>query len=402
MEKIFVTKSVVLSIFIISLCLRLSMWIQRENGIDLFSLPSYKNHSESNNASIHAMFSFENITYDQIPYKIFRKWNKPFPCFVPIEEKEVDEKARDGKFNGLLYIKVPKTGSSTLAGINLRIAHRHVPSNMNVKRCSCTYGHHKAERLNLPHRSKNTTFLWTVVRQPTSQIISRFFHFRVGRKKVLPNLINFKSFVKTKDVGEDAQARYVSPRILTLNDTKTEERRIETTQEIINHYDFMGITERLDESLVALRWTLGLNAGDILHVSSKVNGGYDDGRYNRTCVKIPPPMLSEEMKTYISSQEFKDELMLSEKLYKAVNKSLDLTIQNIGQEVFAKALEEHRNSMVLVNQICAPTTIFPCSKDGKIQFSLSKNSCYNSDNGCGYHCLDDNFLNETLNTAFSL
>lgn len=340
---------------------------------------------------------------DGIPCKTFKKWNYPIPCFKPVRN-DMWGKANTLK-GGLIYIKTPKTASSTLAGINLRIAHRHIPPNSEFKRCASTYRHHKYYKFQEYNLPKNTTFVWTVIREPTSQYISLFFHLRVGRKHDKPNLINFKKYLyKTFNKTTPPQVRFISHRLpLTSHDIADEISKKNVVQEIIDKYNFIGVTDRLDESLVALRLILGLDAGDILHVSAKISGGYDDGAGGNKCVKIPSSAnLTEDIKTYVSSDvEFNEILSIPKLLYKAANKSLDLTIQNtIGQERFNKALMEHKYLMSLVNEKCAPKAIFPCSKDGEHQ--KSGKDCYYMDAGCGYHCLDELYLNETNNAYNTL
>lgn len=251
------------------------------------------------------------------------------------------------------------------------------------------------------HLSPTTTFYLYLLGEPTSQYISEFFHFRVGRRRVKPTLDKFKIYLnKQYNKTNPPQVNYISHRLpLTSYDISTKSSKKELVQEIINEYNFIGIFDRLDESLVALQLLLGLNAGDILYVSSKVSGGYDDGAAGHKCVKIPSSAnLSQDIKSYISSDEnFNEMLSIPKLLYKAANKSLDLTIQNIiGQEKFNKALDEHRYLMSLVNEKCAPNATFPCSKDGEHQ-KKSGNDCYYIDSGCGYHCLDELYLNETNN-----
>jgi hypothetical protein len=49
-------------------------------------------------------------------------------------------------------------------------------------------------------------------------------------------------------------------------------------------YDFLALTERLDESLVAMQLLLGLPVGDILSTSSKVGNGY--ACVGRKCYRV--------------------------------------------------------------------------------------------------------------------
>lgn len=367
-----------------------------------------KDAFSSTDTKINRGLSISSSPITETQHKVFKIWdNKQFPCFDPQSiagqdfernSLKIKQEAEAENLKGLIYIKVPKTASSTLSGINLRISSRHIPSNSNMLHCACTFHHHRASDLNLYKRSRVETFLWTIMRQPASQFISKFFHGHVARHGAEANIEEFKFFFNKKfhhHEFDPPQIDFISPRLLTLDDLKSKGAREDTVREIINEYDFMGVTERLDESLVALQLILGLDAGDILYVSAKVNGGYDDGAYQNKCFKIPPSILSKEMKEFTYSPEWRKRFAFPTMLYEAVNKSLDLTIENIGQDVFAKALKEHRYLMSLVNDKCAPTAIFPCSKEGVLQTSKSNSNCYWSDSGCGYPCLDQLYLNFT-------
>ena len=46
---------------------------------------------------------------------------------------------------------------------------------------------------------------------------------------------------------------------------------------LIPSYDFIGISERFDDSLVVLKLLLGLQTSDMLCVPTKTSGNYDDG-----------------------------------------------------------------------------------------------------------------------------
>ena len=56
------------------------------------------------------------------------------------------------------------------------------------------------------------------------------------------------------------QIHYLIPEIKEDNENE------DIIQNMLDSYDFIGLTERLDESLVALRFILNLNADDILYV----------------------------------------------------------------------------------------------------------------------------------------
>ena len=75
-------------------------------------------------------------------------------------------------------------------------------------------------------------------------------------------------------------------------------------------------------------------------------------------------------------------------LYEAVNKSLDLTIDSLGRELFEDALDAFIKLKCRAEEKCAADAVFPCSSTGEIQLAESSESCYKRDWGCGYPCLD--------------
>ena len=80
---------------------------------------------------------------------------------------------------GMIYVRIRKASSTTLASINMRIAHNNVANftgKVPIKRlkqnqdkrleyrCATTYDHHAAYTLDISNRIKTSTFLWTFVR----------------------------------------------------------------------------------------------------------------------------------------------------------------------------------------------------------------------------------------------
>lgn len=159
-------------------------------------------------------------------------------------------------------------------------------------------------------------------------------------------------------------------------------------KEVIDRYDFLVITERMDESLVVLQMLLGVDIGDILHVSAKVTGT-DDSR--QTCNSDPGFHL--RYKTYTSpAVDFflKSDVWLAMNygdymLYAAANQSLDRTIESLGVDNFQKSLAEYRKLQNRVKEECvdAGKVLFPCKERNIVP------DCYFKDQGCGYKCMDE-------------
>ncbi len=79
-------------------------------------------------------------------------------------------------------------------------------------------------------------------------------------------------------------------------------------------------------------------------------------------------------------------------LYRAAEKSLDMTIDRLGRRQFNRRLLQFQAAQQLVNAKCAQGLRYPCSASG-VRASYLKHSdpatdCLWLDSGCGYECID--------------
>lgn len=157
-------------------------------------------------------------------------------------------------------------------------------------------------------------------------------------------------------------------------------------ESIMREYDFIGLVERMDESLVALKMILNLKINDILYLSAKRNGGWDEGAYQAQCIYIVPSFVSSGMRRFFRSKQWRDYTAGDRMLFQAVNRSLDLTIDSLKRDEFERQLRHYRIAKVQAQEICGPTTIYPCSAGGERR--KDNHTCLWWDSGCGYQCLD--------------
>lgn len=318
---------------------------------------------------------------------------------------------------GLYYNKVPKTASSTLAGINQRIAvhwgHRlYAPANRTriYPQRNTTCSHKQAHIIGAGKyygsRVNERSFLWGSIRDPASRALSRVFFFHVSQDgfsdddetvlKFLREDYNHQTGTISKGRG-GFQLQYLSldhldewyawnqssPTVVQ-NHANVED----AVRNVIQKYDFISITERMEESLVAMQLLLGLRVGDILSTSAKIGGGYFYDRNKDVCIPIQRTKQSPAVKDYFNCDEWQAVNYGDYLLYAAANQSLDLTIERLGRDRFTDALQVYREAQRIVNQECSADAHFPCSADGKVQLKLSQSSCYTDDEGCGYACID--------------
>lgn len=155
---------------------------------------------------------------------------------------------------------------------------------------------------------------------------------------------------------------------------------------ILQGYNFIGVTERMQESLVVLKLLPQLELRDILYLSAKGSGGFDDGASQNGCTYIIPSFVSPGMKKWLAAPSFQQRIAGDQLLYDATVQSLDATIDSLGREEVERQVVIFRSALKKAEEACFEKTRFPCSSDGKRQ---TIHDCIWWDSGCGYNCLDN-------------
>jgi hypothetical protein len=249
-------------------------------------------------------------------------------------------------------------------------------------------------------RIRSESFLWTFVREPTQRAICDFFFDEVSRAKKEPHDSNMKQYLLKMKSKRRNYVQEMSPDggFVIKNNTSTVEK-------ILDLYDYIGIVERFDESLIVLKLLLDLEYQDILYLSAKASGGYDDGVSYRqgglslgwdvtgdkgkgTCVYIVPSFVSPGMQEWLKSDAWTTLIAGDNQLYSAAYHSLDLTIDQLGRELVAEQLREFRRRLNIAKETCLTQTIFPCSASG-VRTPNKDTSCLAADSGCGYDCYNN-------------
>jgi hypothetical protein len=336
--------------------------------------------------------------------RAFEPWPRdvPLPCVRPDDKWWHPLVTRTPSHEGFLYMKEMKCGSSTLAGVTLRIARNVARRRTEAGEpwfegarpiCKARFDHTSAWRLDYGNRIKHKSFLWTVIREPSKRMTSEFFHFEVSRKKSEPSDENFLTYILSRPYSANYYLRdlQLTPPAnfsdgFVYGPPIAEGTEAEVANSILQGYDFVGVTERMHESLVALQMILGLETNDILYLKAKSSGNWDDGAANnQTCVYIVPSFQSPGMKKYFASNHWKNNMSGDYLLYRAAHKSLDMTIERLGRQDFEKNLAKFERAMQVASETCKKV-LWPCSSDGKRNFP---NDCLWLDSGCGVQCLDD-------------
>lgn len=311
---------------------------------------------------------------------------------------------RNNRFN-IVYIKTPKAASSTVGGIIRRIAAHHHLMGVDCEEWPDAEpgisAHHSTFRYLMTqhyHRFKLQTYVLAFVRDPIARCISHYYHFQVSRKNEMMQQTkqqpeHILDFIQSKEC-QNFLANYLKV------DTSSHSPNSFVTS-ISNTYNFIGVAERFDESVVALAYDLKLSLCDILYISAKNSSqmGTTDGQ-GTTFVTAPKfDQLPKSVRSFIQSDKFKESNQYEYELLAYANSALDSKIRAIGAG-FRFTLATYRRISALAHERCAYNiSAFTRSGTGKtdngtntgsdIRVDGSPLKCYWNDNGCGYDCLDD-------------
>lgn len=318
----------------------------------------------------------------------------PFPCF-PADRLFNDSRKLAHLMiaapatKGLLFHRPVKTGSTTVAGTIMRIAHtkRHLAKNKNATNTPCCLhraNHGTAYSTFKYHlRDKTKSFLFSILRDPTKMIISKFFHFSISVGQRVPTDAFFQKDALSYSNGN----QYI--RDLALENVPNPNTAIygPIVKRIIDGYDFIAITERLDESMVVLKMLLGLELQDILYVRERSQGSFSNGPKERPCLYVWPSFVTKGMETFFNtSQDWKKQVKGDYMLYDAARKSLDLTIDSLGRRNFEQELKRYKAALAMAQEVCAPRAVPICGPDGSRRINTT---CYIWGEGCNHACLDE-------------
>lgn len=349
------------------------------------------NTSPPSRSRSSAASSFENST--GIVPTAFARWNgiHQLPCYPGGLQGKETKRSAGNSGDGFYFLKVAKCASSTGASVTLRIARnvaKRTSSVNNVTMCRVQARHATGRSIRWINNKENGTkrsFVWTMIRRPTSRLVSLYFFSAISRRGRAYSDEAFTSFLRRGRNFTNHIVQGLAPKPI-----KNYERVVPDAMNAILHesYDFIGLAERMDESIVALQMILGLQASDVLFLNSKTAGGYDDGSIGNRCTYIQKSYVTPTMKEYFESPDYKRSQRNDELLYKAVNRSLDLTIDELGYDRFREKLYEFRALKSAVSQSsCAASVRFPCSATGKKR-KPAETDCFRGDWGCGFSCID--------------
>jgi len=291
---------------------------------------------------------------DQIVPRAFEHWNatRSLPCF---EESQSQRK-------GLIFVGIPASATDSGVFVTRRIARNAAKKLGYEGLCSSRTGNHsRADGFGVVPWDVQHSFAWSIVREPTSRAIDDYFQFISRNEDAESNFQTFRRFFRN---ATGAVSFYVRSLSTSLVSDRTYE--IEDVRSILRSYDFLGVAEREDESIVALQLILNLETSDVLYLSSEVS--CCGATLNSTERSLP--LKADE---YLASSEYKERVYMDEIFYQKVNQSLDLTIENFGT-TFDRALAKFREAKMEIDAAC--TSQPPCESSAAV--STDTNQCIDS------------------------
>lgn len=342
-------------------------------------------------------------TFHGVAPRTFGPWprEQPLPCWDPWDDVVDTNNNQPNWFDrsvqkrptaeGLLFLKLCKTASSTAASVHLRLArnlairrrqqHDQTLTNQApwpVCRSRFLHGWAGPRMYKYGQRNRTASFLWTTLRQPTQRYISDYFHFEVSRKNVTVNLRTFVRYLRKGPHSDHHSLSWLAVHGYRYGMSDP----IRTANSILRDYDFIGLAERFDESVVVLSMLLGLPLRDVLYLSSKQSGGYDG-----LCFQIRQPQVTESMQRHLQTAEWQTYIAPEVALWRATNTSLDLTIDQLGRTRVEKQVRLFQTVVQAVQETCRSITKFPCTATGET-IPANETDCLVVDMGCGLECID--------------
>ncbi|VEU43563.1 unnamed protein product [Pseudo-nitzschia multistriata] len=407
---------------------------------------------------------------ESVPFRRWKPFNlgtNPFPCYPPgIYEGDGLQSVRPCH-EGILFQRPTKVGSTTMTNVVMRLAHnrgsemfgyhlrllnttaasqdefesqkKKLQSNWkSPPRCEYRSNHGTAVQLEYSQRKPGRSFLFGMVRDPTKRIISEFFHFGVSVYQKEPTDVNFQNYVLRKQGGNPLIRDMTFDKDLPITITKEWQQYLDqwnksragvalgaseadpvsspnssinyqtVVADILRNYDFIAVTERMDESLVALKLLLGLDLRDVLYVKpSRSAGSFSNGFKDRPCVYLVPSFLTPGMHDFFhkpnSNARWTEYSKGDRLLHEAASRSLDATIEHVfGSEFFRKELEDFHKAQAYVEGICADRIVDICDQSGHdvARDPNRTTTCYIWSEGCDHECFDNEIPNPLPDSVF--
>jgi Galactose-3-O-sulfotransferase len=414
--------------------------------------------SSSSRKPLYMETQFRDDELHVIEPRVYRGWpdDEPLPCYDEAMTAQRRQhkpnnyfRERENYRRGFLYMRPPKCASTTVGGVNMRIAKNEWTRRMErqqqqqpqreedvdegestdateaLKRgprdspyasqahppmCDLSFSHGgKKKGRRFQGRVRDESYLWTVIREPTARHVSFFWFWGVSANHknttddafqeflwlqppdyyftFLSPRFNITQWRITEMPSKDAASSSSTATRRPQNSTMTYRDQLDEVSYLMNEYDFIGITERLDESLVVLGMLLRLPLSDLLYYSAKASDNfYIDPETKNRCIVLQPSVVSPGMEEFFQGDAWKHRVYSDALLYRAAQRSLDRTIDSLGRDKVRERVEQLRSAQKLVLERCRGKVRMECEVEGDPPHR--EFDCLHHDMGCGMSCLD--------------
>ena len=364
-------------------------------GVSSFSS---QQHHKDGAITTCALLSLPIRVYDSL--HDIKYCQEPEVPWKQLQDTVPNDKQQQEQQHGLWYMNIPQTDDRVVGSVVLRIA---PPTQCTVR---VKIQRHQAHQLLNPRRRprhehglslsnqqqqqqrqqrQDQRILLAFVRDPTSLAILDFFRHQVSERKWDPTDDNFLQYLNS--YPGRYHNRYLQHLALDeynpSNNNNNNNATMEVVTSILHDYDFVGVTERLEESLVVLQLLMGLKLSQIVYLA-------DPGPFQffvDVCVYTVPPFVSPGMDQFFRSASWQTRIRGDVWLHQAANQSLDATIHSLGPRRVQRQVRLYQQAMDLVQQHCGSLQAFPCTQDG-LRIPFRTLDCLVENMGCATSCVD--------------
>ena len=321
----------------------------------------------------------------------------------------------------MVFIKVPKCASSTAAGVARRIADHHLVQGVHevgyippysdtnkalwaemqarvgggpqVWACHARMNQMNVELFGLPH----PTFLWSMVRSPATRAMSHYYYFIHNTTGHFGSEADKLIYLNGNELGkfEIDYLRTPMDKVVNRNGGLTQLQPNFAVQgevegvivKVFEEYDFIGVSERFDESMVVLASLLNVPLSDVLYLPTKNLTGSGNGTASigvkkmtngvNTAARVHNPLASEPAAVQARLAEAASPSSPDGQLWVYASKQLDKFMAVPGMHT---RLKDYQALLAKVFVECQSAK----------QRNISPSNCYFARDavGCGHKCLD--------------
>ena len=238
--------------------------------------------------------------------------------------------------------------------------------------------------MNLRNRNEMKSFMFSFVRHPKDYILKSYFYYKVSKEGERATAEGIEEYCD--DIGNKQSSFLMSLKNENAYRRKGLESPSAIAKAIVAEYDFIGLVDKPDESLVLMQLLLGLKTEEILYNPSPNAGTISLWKDNRNVceeVKKEYEPMGLKAKGFFDSEDFYKTNGVDIEIYQEVQRVHEATIDAIGREKFDQALRRYKDEMKIVEEQCLPTVQYKCNEAGKRWKDL--NSC--DKDGCEAKCL---------------